>query len=244
MNLTPVEIVEACTSSRVRPLLASGSLLITRSSMLRSQSSRRIVFGLMLAAALFGAVSSVHAASALSAPIEELNARFLQVMKAGKTMHFQQRYALLAPTITHAFDLTFLLQSAVGAHWTLLTPEQRTALTEAFQQYAVSLCAASFDDYSGQRFEIMGEAKANNGDPIVLVKIWPGDVKDDVHTLSYVMRQAGSEWKAMDVVMDRQISLAAVALAQIRALLSNHGDAGLLARLQQTTAELSHDASR
>ena len=91
--------------------------------MLRSQSSRKIVFGLMLAAALFGAVSSVHAASALSAPIEELNARFLQVMKAGKTMHFQQWYALLAPTITHAFDLTFLLQSAVGAHWTLLTPE-------------------------------------------------------------------------------------------------------------------------
>jgi ABC-type transporter MlaC component len=163
----------------------------------------------MLAAALFGGASSVHAASALSAPIEELNARFLQLMKAGKTMHFQQRYALLAPTITHAFDLTFLLQSAVGAHWALLTPEQRTALTEAFQQYAVSLCAASFDDYSGQRFEIMGEAKANSGDPIVLVKIWPGDVKDDVHTLGYVMREFFKErewvwpefetWKAPNI---------------------------------------------
>jgi len=53
------------------------------------------------------------------------------------------------------------------------------------------------------------------------------------------MRQAGFGWKAMDVVMDRQISMAALALAQIRALLSNHGDAALLARLQQTTAELS-----
>jgi len=159
-------------------------------------------------------------------------------------MQFQQRYAVLAPTITRAFDLTFLMQSAIGAHWALLTVEQRTALIEAFQQYAVSLCAAYFDDYSGQRFEVLGETKTSSGDPSILVKILPGDVTDDVHTLSYVMRQVGSEWKAMDVVMDRQISLAALVLDQIRALLSNYGDAGLLARLKQTTAELSQRASR
>jgi phospholipid transport system substrate-binding protein len=213
-------------------------------SMLQSLSYRRIVFGLLLAAALLGAVPCAHAASALSAPIEELNAGFLQVMRAGKTMQFQQRYAVLAPTITRAFDLTFLMQSAIGAHWALLTVEQRTALIEAFQQYAVSLCAAYFDDYSGQRFEVLGETKTSSGDPSILVKILPGDVTDDVHTLSYVMRQVGSEWKAMDVVMDRQISLAALVLDQIRALLSNYGDAGLLARLKQTTAELSQRASR
>jgi len=210
---------------------------------LESLSCRRTVFGLLLAAALLGATSGAYAASALSIPIEELNARFLQVMKAGKTMQFQQRYAVLGPTIARAFDLPFLLQSAIGAHWALLTPEQRTALIDAFQQYAVSLCAAYFDDYSGQRFEILGETKTSSGDPSILVKILPGDTTDDVHTLSYVMRQVGSEWKAMDVVMDRQISLAALALDQIRALLSNYGHAGLLARLQQTTAELSHRAS-
>jgi phospholipid transport system substrate-binding protein len=212
--------------------------------MLQSLSYPKIAFGLLLAAALLGAASCAQAASALSAPIEELNARFLQVMKAGKTMQFQQRYAVLAPTITRAFDLTFLMQSAIGARWALLTAEQRAALIEAFQQYAVSLCATYFDDYSGERFEILGEMKTSSGDPSILVKILPGDVTDDVHTLSYVMRQVGSEWKAMDVVMDRQISLAALALDQIRALLSNYGDAGLLARLQQTTAELSHRASR
>jgi len=48
-----------------------------------------------------------HAASAVSAPIEELNDRFLQVMKASKTMQFQQRYAVLAPTVKPTFDLPF-----------------------------------------------------------------------------------------------------------------------------------------
>src|ERR1700751_679388 len=110
--------------------------------MLKSLSSRRTIFGLLLATALLGATSGAHAASALSTPIEELNARFLQIMKAGKTMQFQQRYAVLAPTIKHTFDLTFLMQSAIGAHWVLLTAEQRTPLIEAFEQYAVSLCAA------------------------------------------------------------------------------------------------------
>src|SRR5262249_3939308 len=105
--------------------------------MLRSLSSRRTVFGLLLAAALLDATSAAYATSALSTPIEELNARFLQVMKAGKTMPFQQRYAVLAPTIARAFDLPFLMQSAIGGHWAALTADQRTALIEAFQQYAV-----------------------------------------------------------------------------------------------------------
>jgi phospholipid transport system substrate-binding protein len=212
---------------------------MVRFSMLKSLSYPKIIYGLLLTAALLGAASCAHAASAVSTPVEELNARFLQIMKAGKTMQFQQRYAVLAPTIKRTFDLTFLMQSAIGAHWALLTGEQRTALIEAFEQYAVSLCAAYFDDYSGQRFEITGEMKTSSGDPSILVKILPGEITDEVHTLSYVMRRVGSEWKAMDVVMDRQISLAALALDQIRALLSNYGDAGLLARLQQTTAELS-----
>ena len=215
--------------------------LIVRSS-IQSRLSR--IYAVILAAGFLAAVSSAQAASGPTAPIDELNARFVQVMRAGKTLQFQQRYTLLAPTITRTFDLASLLQNAVGTHWATLIPEQRAALTEAFQQYAVSLCATYFDNYSGERFEIVGEAKTSGGDSIVLVKIWPGDPKEDVHTLSYVMRQAGSEWRATDVVMDRQISLAALALAQIRALLSNHGDAGLLSRLQQTTTELSQRAAR
>ena len=55
-------------------------------------------FAVMLAVATLDAVSPAQAASALSAPIEELNARFVEVMKAGKTLQFHQRYTLLAPT--------------------------------------------------------------------------------------------------------------------------------------------------
>ena len=68
------------------------------------------------------------------------------------------------------------MQSATGAHWVSLTAEQRTGLIEAFEQYAVSLCAAFFDGYSGQRFEIVGEAKTSTGDPSILVKIFSRQV--------------------------------------------------------------------
>ena len=68
------------------------------------------------------------------------------------------------------------MQSATGAHWVSLTAEQRTCLIEAFEQYAVSLCAAFFDGYSGQRFEIVGEAKTSTGDPSILVKIFARQV--------------------------------------------------------------------
>jgi ABC-type transporter MlaC component len=67
-----------------------------------------------------------------------------------------------------------LVQSAIGAHWVSLTAEQRTGLIEAFEQYAVSLCAAFFDGYSGQRFEIVGEAKTSTGVRVFWSRSLPG----------------------------------------------------------------------
>jgi phospholipid transport system substrate-binding protein len=192
---------------------------------------------------LIGALSA-NAASGPAAAIEQLNANFLQAMKAGKSMSFQQRYALLAPAIERAFDLSFIMQSTTGAHWNSLTPDRRQVLTEAFERYAVSICAAYFADYSGERFEIQPATTNGAGDAVVPVKIVPGDPHDDVHVLGYVMRQANGEWKAIDVMMDGQFSIAAVKRSEIGALLSSDGESGLLARLQRSAAALSDYASR
>jgi hypothetical protein len=53
-------------------------------------------------------------ASDMTAPIEQLDAALLQVMKAGKGTSFQQRYDILAPLVTRAVDLDGILQAGVG----------------------------------------------------------------------------------------------------------------------------------
>jgi phospholipid transport system substrate-binding protein len=178
-------------------------------------------------------------ASELTEPIEQLNIALLKVMRAGKTLTFQQRYEALAPAINRAFNLNFIVRSAAGARWDSLTAEQQKAIGETFQRYAVSICASHFDDYGGERFELLPEAKTGNGEPAVKVKILPGNQGDDVHVLSYTMQKNGSEWQAIDVVIDGFVSFAAVKKAELRSILWTEGAPALLARLQRLTMELS-----
>lgn len=206
----------------------------------RLASCGRLAFiGLVLYGQFAIASSSFAASSDLTTPIEQLNAGLLKVMKAGKALTFQQRYDLLAPVIIRAFNLKFIVENAAGERWDALPPTQQQALVENFQHYAVAMCASYFDDYAGERFELLPAAKTEKGDPVVKVKVLPGNPSDDVHVLSYTMQKNGSDWQAIDVVMDGFVSFAAVKQAELRAILLSKGPAALLTRLQQLVAELS-----
>jgi len=176
-------------------------------------------------------------ASEVTAPIEQLDAGLLQVMKSGKSTPFQQRYDVLAPLVIRAVDLDGVLQGGVGPTWASLSPADQAALKTAFQRYSIATYVAHFDDYAGEKFELYPPAAGS--DPIVKVKIVPGKPSDDTHVLGYTMRQTGGGWKAIDVSADSEISQVVAQQEEIRSLVTRSGLAGLLARLQQKTAELS-----
>jgi phospholipid transport system substrate-binding protein len=198
--------------------------------------NRRAAGHLILCTIIIG---FIHAAGAseMTEPIEQLDAGMLQVMKAGKAAPFQQRYDLLAPLVIRAFDLDFILQSAVGVAWGSLPADQQAALKIAFQRYSVATYVANFDDFSGEHFDL--SPPVSGGDTVVRVRIVPGSSGGDVHTLGYVMQQTAGKWKAVDVIADGFISQGTVQKAEIRAVLALSGAAGLLARLRQTVEEIS-----
>ena len=181
-------------------------------------------------------------ASDVTAPIEQLDAALLQVMKAGKGTSFQQRYDILAPLITRAVDLDGILQSAVGPAWASLPPSQQTALKTAFQRYSIATYVFHFDEFTGERFDLYPPTAAGN--PVVRVKIVPGKPGDDAHILGYTMRQTPAGWQAIDVTADSSISQVAAQQEEIRSLVRSIGADGLLARLKQKTTELSGGSVR
>ncbi|HTZ38494.1 MAG TPA: ABC transporter substrate-binding protein [Stellaceae bacterium] len=191
----------------------------------------------LCAMALGVAAAPPAGASDVTAPIEQLDASLLKIMKAGKSASFQQRYDMLVAAVVRAIDLDAILQGGVGASWTSFTADQQAALKKAFERYSVATYVANFDDFSGERFDLQPPPDA--GDPVVKVKIVPGKPEDDTHTLGYVMRQTPGGWKAIDITADGMISQATVQKAEIRALLMMGGMPGLLARLQQKASELS-----
>ena len=203
---------------------------------------RGVAWRLALGAMALLCLARPAAASDITAPIEQLDAGLLQVMKAGKAAPFQQRYDVLAPLVTRAVDLDAILEGGVGPAWASLSASDRAALKAAFQHYSIATYVANFDEFNGEKFELYPPAAG--GDPVVKVKIVPGKPDDETHVLGYVMRQTGGMWKAIDVTADSSISQVVAQQEEIRSLVRSGGPAGLLARLQQKTQELSDGAAR
>ena len=176
-------------------------------------------------------------ASEITAPVEQLHAGLVSIMKAGKTATFRQRYEAIAPVIGRTFDLEAILRQVVGPRWGSLPADQQTALADAFRRYTIASYVANFDTYSGQRFDIAPIVKAVGNDRVVETRIAsPGDRG---HGLDYVMRQESGGWKVVDVLAEGAISRVASQRSEMRSLLADGGGAGLLVNLRQKTAELS-----
>src|SRR6266481_3079271 len=186
-----------------------------------------VVLGLPLAAI----------ASETTAPVEQLHAGLIEIMKAGKSASFRQRYDKIAPVIGRTFDLEAIVRQVVGLRWALLPAEQQAALTDAFRRYTIASYVANFDGYSGERFELLPAVTAVGNDRVVQTRIVSGS--GQAHVLAYVMRQSGGGWRIVDVLADGSISRVAAQRSEIRSVLADGGGTGLLVSLRRKTAELS-----
>jgi phospholipid transport system substrate-binding protein len=204
---------------------------------------RRSLLGATLLA-VAGLPLSAHAvdAAAVVAPIRQLCDGLIAAMHAGQAVPFEQRFTQLAPTVENAFDLETILQVSVGPFWPMLPPDQKTMLDAAFRRYTIASYVNSFDNYTGQRFEVSPQLRdLPNGEQEVNTRIVPH--KGDPHVLNYVMRQDQQGWRAVDVLLDGTISRVAVQRSDFRSLLLHGGAAALAKSLQDKTADLSGGTS-
>jgi phospholipid transport system substrate-binding protein len=202
-----------------------------------SSSDRRVLLRLVLIIAVAVGWGRAATASEITAPIEQLHAGLISIMKAGKTVSFRQRYETIAPVIGRTFDLEVILRQVVGPRWQSLTADQQAALAEAFRRYTIASYVANFDTYSGQRFDTVPIVRAVGNDRVVGTRIASSGGR--VHALDYVMRQESGGWKVIDVLAEGSISRVASQRSEMRSLLADGGGAELLVSLRQKTAELS-----
>jgi phospholipid transport system substrate-binding protein len=200
------------------------------------RTALRLALCFMLTA--FGSAPAA-VASEISAPVEQLHSGLVEAMKAGRAVPFRQRYDRLAPVIGRTFDLQAILRQVVGLRWGSLPPDQQAALEDAFRRYTIASYVANFDDYSGERFEILPGVSAVGNDRVVQTRLVGHS--DQSHVLAYVMRQTGGGWRIVDVLADGSISRVAAQRSEVRSVLADGGGAALLVSLRRKTAELSGD---
>ena len=153
----------------------------------------------------------------------------LDTMKQAKQLGVKGRYDKLSPVLAKTYDLPVMSKLAVGPAWATLTPQQQTAITNAFARMTVATYASRFDGFSGEQFQILDASDRPNGDKIVKTQI----VKSDGGTvpLNYLMRKSGADWKIVDIYLDGTISELANRRAEFGVILKSGGPDALVASL-------------
>jgi phospholipid transport system substrate-binding protein len=200
---------------------------------------RRSLLGFALLAVIPASAYGADPGTAdASATVARLYDGLLVDMKAGKKVNFQQRFEMLAPVVDQVFDLQTVLAVSVGPRWAGLAPNQQDRLLSAFRRYTVASYVASFDNYAGQTLSVLPDTRpSGDGRVVVQTRIVPAS--GDATRLDYVMKQALSGWKIVDVLADGAISRVAVQRSDFRGLLANGGSDALLASLERKTSDLS-----
>ncbi|MGC1301887.1 MAG: ABC transporter substrate-binding protein [Caulobacteraceae bacterium] len=192
---------------------------------------------LAVALAMPPAAAYAQASDPAALQIDSFNHTLLEAMKGGKSLGFQGRFRKLEPAVTRTFNLPVMIRFATGPAWTTLAPADQSALLTAFTRYSVSTWAKNFDSYHGQKFE-MGAVETRGPDKLVHTKLVSTDGSSV--DLTYRMREAGGDWKVIDVYFNGAISQLSQQRADYAATLQNGGAKALVRKID----DLSDKAAR
>ena len=146
--------------------------------------------------------------------------------------------------IDSVFDLPDILKGAVGPRWAALTPDEQTALLDAFRRFTVSTYVGSFNNFGGERFDILPDQRGVGDSVVVATQIVPKSGKPA--RLDYVLHsttgQGAAAWKITDILLDGSFSQVAVQRSEFRSSLAAGGAAQLISTLDSKSASLSNNS--
>ncbi len=174
--------------------------------------------------------------------VNDLHESLSDVMQNAKTLGYKGRYAKLEPVLDATFDLDFMGTKSLGRHWKGLSSDQHRQWLEAFRRFTIANYAARFDDYSGQRFKIVGQEDAGHETIVVRTEIFAPERDDDMTRLNYRLRETPGGWRVIDVYLNGSVSELALRRAEFSTAFERQGFEKVLASIESKIANLSSDS--
>jgi phospholipid transport system substrate-binding protein len=116
-------------------------------------------------------------------------------LKAQKNERIEQLRQVIFPK----FDFTEMAKRSLGADWQRRTPEEQQEFVKLFTELIESSYVGNLDSYNGEKVIFTGD-KQDGEYAQVDTKITSN--KGEESTVSYKLRQSGSDWKIYDVVIE------------------------------------------
>jgi phospholipid transport system substrate-binding protein len=196
--------------------------------------AKRAAAAVLAMAALAGTANADVPADP-AATVNGFYAQLLDTMKNAKALGAKGRFDKLAPVIASTFDAPSMAKIAAGPAWDAIPAPQQQAVAAAFQRMMTATYASRFDDFGGEKFEVVGVAD-QTPDKVVQTRLVQGNGKPV--TLNYLVRKTPAGWRIEDVYLDGTISELAGRRAEFGTILKSGGADALIKTLQAKSDKL------
>jgi phospholipid transport system substrate-binding protein len=187
-----------------------------------------------------GWLLSASPGSAAAAPgptevINQFDGQLLDIMQHASALGPKGRYQRLEPIIRSTFDIPFMARLSIGPTWYRLTPDQKKRAAAAYARYITAVYASRFDDYAGQKFQVLGNQKIKHG-TLVQTQIVKAD--GEPVAINYVMHDNDFAWQVRDIYVGEAISELATRRSEFSGILRSSGIDGLIASMNKKADDL------
>jgi phospholipid transport system substrate-binding protein len=189
-----------------------------------------LLLGLLLGSPLWAADEGAKA------PVENLHATLIGVMKDATQLGYQGRYARIAPAVEAAFDLDFMAKFVLGPDGKDLSPADQARWRDAFERITVATYAGRFTGFGGEQFQTLGEEPAAQDTVFVKTVLDRPEPAEDVQ-LTYRVRKTDTGWKIVDVYNKGTVSELALRRSDYSSVLKREGFDKLLQTVDAKIAD-------
>ena len=169
--------------------------------------------------------------------VEQLHTNLLEVMQAGDSLSFAERYAKLEPTITASFDTSIITKVILSRYWKELSNEQQEDFIRLFNRQTIATYASRFDSYTDEIFEIKTVEQLKKGRLLVRSEI-QSKGESPVH-LDYLMHNNNGNWFIISVIADGVNDLS-LKRAEYSTVIKRDGYENLVANIEKKIVDMEN----
>jgi phospholipid transport system substrate-binding protein len=160
--------------------------------------------------------------------IKKFNATLIDSMKRAKELGYSGRYQLLEPVIKDSFALSYMATISVGKYWKTLNEKEKNLLLDTYTEWTIATYAGRFDDYSGEKFELISTSKPVQDTVTVISKLIGSDEDRDFY---YRLRKMEGKWRIVDIQISG-VSQLALTRSQFVDVINRKGVNALISMLK------------
>ena len=172
--------------------------------------------------------------------IKKFNAVLTDAMKRAKELGYPGRYKLIEPVFRDSFAISYMAGISVGKTWKTINDKEKQLLLDTYTEWSVATYAGRFNEYSGQKFEIVSESKPVQDTVTVISKLVGADKEET--DFYYKLRKMEGKWLIVDIQISG-VSQLALTRSQFVNVINTKGFNALISMLKEKINNFSQGKS-